>query len=141
MKHFHPLLAVVSVSAILVAIATPRAVGQSDQERTGTGHELQQDCTLYFSFLGRTGAGREETYNEDPFGMGYCAGIVRGVANSANTFHPEIDCRLNDFTFVDAVWAVVQYLDRRPQSLGEQDTVLVLRALQLASICSAAPPQ
>ena len=72
--------------------------------------------------------------------MGYCAGIVRGVANSANAFHPEIDCRLNDFTFHEAVWAVVRYLDRRPQSLDEQDTVLVLRALQLASICSASAP-
>ena len=140
MKHSHPLLAVVSVGAILVSVVTPRVDGQSDQERTGTGHELQQDCTLYFSFLGRTGAGREESHNEDPFGMGYCAGIVRGVANSANAFHPEIDCRLNDFTFHEAVWAVVRYLDRRPQSLDEQDTVLVLRALQLASICSASAP-
>ncbi len=73
--------------------------------------------------------------------MGYCAGIIRGVANSANAFHPEIDCRLNDFTFHEAVWAVVRYLDHRPQSLDEQDTVLVLRALQLASICSATAPQ
>ena len=141
MKHLHPLLVVVTVSAILVTVATPRIVGQSDQERTGTGHELKQDCTVYFSFLERTGAGREETYNEDPFGMGYCAGIVRGVANSANAFHPEIDCRLNDFTFHEAVWAVVRYLEGRPQSLDEQDTVLVLRALQLASICSATAPQ
>ena len=141
MKHLHPLLVVVTVSAILIAVATPRIVGQGDQERTGTGHELKQDCAVYFSFLGRTGAGREETYNEDPFGMGYCAGIIRGVANSANAFHPEIDCRLNDFTFHEAVWAVVRYLDHRPQSLDEQDTVLVLRALQLASICSATAPQ
>ena len=140
MKRSNRLLSIVSVSAILVTVAAPSVVGQTSQGRTGTGHELQQDCTVCFSFLGRTGAGREETLNEDPFGMGYCAGLVRGVANSVNAFHPEIECRLNDFTFHEAVWAVVRYLDSRPQTHDEQDTVLVLRALQLASICSAAVP-
>ena len=140
MKRSNRLLSAVSVSAILVTFAAPGVVGQTSQGRTGTGHELQRDCTVYFSFLGRTGAGREETLNEDPFGMGYCAGLVRGVANSVNAFHPEIECRLNDFTFHEAVWAVVRYLDSRPQTHDEQDTVLVLRALQLASICSAAVP-
>ncbi len=140
MKCLRPLLFTVSVSAILVTVGATKVIVQGPEGRTGTGHELQQDCAVYFSFLGRTGAGREETLNEDPFGMGYCAGIVRGVANSVNAFHPEIDCRLEDFTFHEAVWAVVRYLNRRPQALDEQDTVLVLRALQLATICSAAAP-
>ena len=140
MKCLRPLLFTASVSAILVTVGATKVIVQGPEGRTGTGHELQQDCTVYFSFLGRTGAGREETLNEDPFGMGYCAGIVRGVANSVNAFHPEIDCRLEDFTFHEAVWAVVRYLNRRPQTLDEQDTVLVLRALQLATICSAAAP-
>ena len=93
MKCLRPLLFTVSVSAILVTVGATKVIVQGPEGRTGTGHELQQDCAVYFSFLGRTGAGREETLNEDPFGMGYCAGIVREVANSVNAFHPEIDCR------------------------------------------------
>ena len=136
MKRLSRLVIVV----VLVAVGATPVVVQSPEGRLGTGYQLQQDCTLYFTFLGRTGAGREESLNEDPFGMGYCAGIVRGVANSANAFHPEIDCRLNDFTFHEAVRAVVRYLGTRPQTLDEQDTVLILRALQIAGICSAVVP-
>ena len=137
MKRFRPLVVVLLLA---VTVGAAESVAQSPVGRTGTGHELLEDCTRYFSFLGRTGAGREETFNEDPFGMGYCAGLVRGVVSSADAFHPEIRCRLGSVTFHQAVWAVVRYLNNRPQTLDEPDTVLVLRALQLASICSAAVP-
>ena len=119
---------------LMVATGPTRIVGQETHGRTGTGRELIQDCTRYFAFLGRTGAGKEETFDEDSFGMGYCAGLVRGVTTSVNAFHPGIVCRLDGITTAQAVRAVVRYLDAHPESLAELDTLLVLRALQAAYI-------
>ena len=131
MKH-----ACLLLSLLLIATCLPaKVVAQRTLGRSSTGHELLQDCALYFSFLGRTGAGRAETFEQDPFGMGYCAGLVRGVSNSADAFHPEIVCRLDGLTIDGAVWAVVRYLNDHPASLDESDAVLVLRALQDAFIC------
>lgn len=127
----------VVVAVVLTCTVVGSSVsGQPAARRAGTGHELLQACTLYFSFLGRTGAGREETFREDPFGMGYCAGLVRGVTTSVDAFHPEIECRLEGVAADHAVRAVVSYLSDYPQNLDEPDSVLVLRALQRAYICS-----
>ena len=121
---------------LLIVLTGPtRVMAQETQGRTGTGDELRQDCTRYFAFLGRTGAGKEETFGEDPFGMGYCAGLVRGVITSVTSFHPDIVCRLNGITTAHAVRTVVRYLDDHPESRHEPDTLLVLRALQAAFIC------
>ena len=121
---------------LLIATTGPtRIVGQEPLRRTGTGNELIQDCTRYFAFLGRTGAGKEDTFNEDPFGMGYCAGLVRGVTTSVNAFHPDIVYRLDGITTAHAVRAVVRYLEDHLDSLDDPDTVLVLRALQAAYVC------
>ena len=132
MKH-----ACLALSLLLVTSLPLRPEAQQPQGRRSTGHELLRDCTLYFSFLGRTGAGRAETFEEDPFGMGYCAGLVRGVAQSADAFHPEIVCRLDGVTTDRAILAVVQYLNDHPASRDQADSVLVLRALQDAFICGA----
>ena len=70
---------------VLLATTQTTDTGYARQGRVGTGGELVQNCSLYFEFLGRTGAGREETFAIDPFGMGYCAGLVRGVADTAHT--------------------------------------------------------
>ena len=126
----------VGVLVIALLVTTrPTDIGHATQGRTGSGHELQRDCGLYFEFLGRTGAGREETFEVDPFGMGYCAGLVRGVADSAGTLMADRVCVPSDITAVRAVWAVVQYLRRHPNVLYESDTALVLRALQSAFPC------
>lgn len=122
------------VIALLVA-TRPTDIGHATQGRTGSGHELQRDCGLYFEFLGRTGAGREETFGVDPFGMGYCAGLVRGVAESAGTLMAGRVCVPNDISSAQAVWVVVQYLRQRQDVLYESDTALVLRALQSAFPC------
>ncbi len=106
-------------------------VGQVLRGRTGTGHELTEACTLYFEFLGRTGAGRDETFERDPFGMGYCAGLVRGVASAS----PETVCLPAGLTSAQAVWAVVQYLGDHAASLYEADGTLVLHALRAAFPC------
>ena len=82
----------VLVIALLVT-TRPTDISHATQGRTGSGHELQRDCGLYFEFLGRTGAGREETFEVDPFGMGYCAGLVRGVADSAGTLMGDLGGR------------------------------------------------
>ena len=135
----------VALSIVVLLLAGPLsfvapAEAQTSGGRPGTGRELLDDCRRYFSFLGRTGAGREETFNEDPFGMGYCAGIVRGVANAADAFHPQLECRLHSYTFHHLVRSVVRYLEMRPQTLDEPDTVLVLRALQLEGVCGVPVP-
>ena len=126
----------VGVLVIALLVTTrPTDISHATQGRTGSGHELQRDCGLYFEFLGRTGAGREETFEVDPFGMGYCAGLVRGVADSAGTLMADRVCVPSDITAVRAVWAVVQYLRRHQNVLYESDTALVLRALQSAFPC------
>ena len=116
----------------------PRRAGQeparrAEQEppvRTGTGALLQERCQLYFEFLGRTGAGREDTFNQDPFGMGYCAGLVRGVVIAAQSFMPDRVCVPPGTTIAQTVRRVLQYLDQHPQEHGELDVELVLRALE-----------
>ncbi|MBQ02063.1 MAG: hypothetical protein CL477_15440 [Acidobacteria bacterium] len=120
---------------LLVATAQTTDFGQTRPGRTGTGGELVQDCTLYFEFLGRTGAGRDDTFDEDPFGMGYCAGLVRGVATVADSHLQNQVCLTNNATGPQAVWAVVQYLNNNPLTLSDPDAELVLRAMQSAFPC------
>ena len=122
---------------VIVLLAATRStdIGHATQGRTGSGNELVKDCALYFEFLGRTGAGRAETFDLDPFGMGYCAGLVRGVADSASRLTSDTVCLPDDITAPQGVWVVVQYLSDHPESLYESDTALVLRALQTAFPC------
>ena len=108
----------------------PARAEQEPPARTGTGALLQERCQLYFEFLGRTGAGREDTFNEDPFGMGYCAGLVRGVVIAAQSFMPDRVCIPPGTTIAQTVHRVIQYLDQHPQERGELDVELVLRALE-----------
>ena len=108
----------------------PRRAEQEPPVRTGTGALLQERCQLYFEFLGRTGAGREDTFNEDPFGMGYCAGLVRGVVIAAQSFMPDRVCVPRGTTIAQTVHRVIQDLDQHPQDRGELDVELVLRALE-----------
>ena len=107
----------------------PRAE-QEPPPRTGTGALLQERCQLYFEFLGRTGAGREDTFREDPFGMGYCAGLVRGVVIAAQSFMPDRVCVPPGTTIAQTVHRVIQYLDQNPRERSELDVELVLRALE-----------
>ena len=120
---------------ILLATVQTTDTGLARQGRVGTGGELVPDCQLYFEFLGRTGAGREDTFAIDPFGMGYCAGVVRGVANTAHTHLTGQVCVPEDASGAQAVWAVVQYLNNNPLTLSDQDTELVLRAMRSAFPC------
>ena len=120
---------------VLLATVQTTDTGRARQGRIGTGGELVQNCTLYFEFLGRTGAGREDTFELDPFGMGYCAGLVRGVANTAHTHMTGQVCVPKSASSAQAVWAVVQYLNNNPLTLSDQDTELVLRAMQSAFPC------
>ena len=120
-----------ALAVVLLLMARSTDVGQLTRGRAGSGHELTRACTLYFEFLGRTGAGRVETFERDPFGMGYCAGLVRGVASSS----AETVCLPAGLTSAQAVWAVVQYLGDHPASLYEADGTLVHRALSAAFPC------
>ena len=121
---------------LLVLLATrPTDLGRAAQGRQGSGEELAEDCTLYFEFLGRTGAGRDETFEINPFGMGYCAGLVRGVAESANRLMPGTVCLPPETTAAQAVWVVVNYMHEHPEVRHTADTVIVLTALQSAFPC------
>ena len=122
---------------IIVLLATIQTTdtGLARQDGIGSSSALVQNCTLYFEFLGRTGAGREETFELDPFGMGYCAGLVRGVADTAHTHLTDQVCLPPDTTSAQAVWAVVQYPNRNPLILSDPDTELVFRAMQTAFPC------
>ena len=117
---------------VLVVLAAHPVPAAQEQEppRTGTGALLLQRCQLYFEFLGRTGAGREDTFNEDPFGMGYCAGLVRGVVIAAQSFMPDRVCVPPGTTIAQTVRRVIQYIDEHPRERGELDVELVLRALE-----------
>ena len=108
----------------------PARTEQQPPVRTGTGVLLQERCQLYFEFLGRTGAGREDTFNQDPFGMGYCAGLVRGVVIAAQSFMPDRVCVPPGTTIAQTVHRVLQYLDQHREESGELDVELVLRALE-----------
>ena len=120
---------------VLLATVQTTDTGLARQGRIGTGGELVQNCALYFELLGRTGAGREDTFELDPFGMGYCAGLVRGVADTAHAHLSGQVCVPADASTAQAVWAVVQYLNNHPLTLSDQDTELVLRAVRSAFPC------
>jgi hypothetical protein len=119
---------------VLLATIQTTDTGLARQGQLGSGDELVQKCTLYFEFLGRTGAGREETFELDPFGMGYCAGLVRGVTDMATHLGGQV-CVPEEATAAQVVWAVVQYPNHNPLTLADQDTELVLRAMQRAFPC------
>ena len=118
------------LAALLLLGAHPVRAAQDPPPRTGTGALLQERCQLYFEFLGRTGAGREDTFRQDPFGMGYCAGLVRGVVIAAQSFMPDRVCVPGGTTIAQVVHRVIQYLDQHPRERGEPDVELVLRALE-----------
>jgi hypothetical protein len=120
---------------LLFATAQPSDTGQTSQDTAGTGTELVQSCRRYFEFLGRTGAGREEAIERGPFGMGYCAGLLHGVVEVVETLMPDRICRPPQATAAQAVWVVVQYLENNPLALPENDTELVLRALENTYRC------
>jgi hypothetical protein len=120
---------------LLVASAHPGDTGQASQTTAGSGIQLVQTCRLYFEYLGRTGAGREETLERNPFGMGYCAGLVHGVVDMAETFMPDRVCLPPRSTTAQAVWVVVQYLENNPIALPDEDSELVLRALENTYRC------
>ncbi len=130
MKHAGLLLVI-----MLIATIQTTDTGLARQGRIGSSGDLVQKCKLYFEFLGRTGAGRKETFELDPFGMGYCAGLVRGVADTAHTHLTDQVCLPPDTTSAQAVWAVVQYPNHNPLILSDQDTELVFRAMQSAFPC------
>ncbi|MEE2791922.1 MAG: Rap1a/Tai family immunity protein [Acidobacteriota bacterium] len=109
--------------------------GQVRSSDTGSGTQLIQRCQTYFEFLGRTGAGRADTFERDPFGMGYCAGLIRATAVLAESLMPNRICFPPNTTGSHAVWVVVQYLEDNPSALTEQDTELVLRALENSFRC------
>ena len=109
--------------------------GQVRSSDTGSGTQLIQRCQTYFEFLGRTGAGRADTFERDPFGMGYCAGLIRATAMLAESLMPNRICFPPNTTGSHAVWVVVQYLEDNPSALTEQDTELVLRALEDSFRC------
>jgi len=101
-----------------------------------SGARLLEQCQLYFEFLGRTGAGQEETFADDPFGLGYCAGLVRGVAVMAKTLMPTRVCLRADTSTANAVWTIIQYLETlEPETLVEPDAELVLRSLEKTFRC------
>ena len=115
---------------LLLAAAPPARAGQDPPPQTGRGALLHQRCRLYFEFIGRTGAGRDDTFNQDPFGMGYCAGLVRGVAVAARAFMPDRICIAPGTTAAQVVHRVIVYLEENPRERDEADAELVLRALE-----------
>ena len=118
------------LAALLLLGTHPVGAEQEPPPSTGTGTLLQERCQLYFEFLGRTGAGREDTFNQDPFGMGYCAGLVRGVVIAAQSFMPDRVCVPPGTTIAQTVHRVLQYLENHPDERAELDVELVLRALE-----------
>jgi hypothetical protein len=120
----------VVVLLLLLLALQPVPAGQEPPPQTGRGDLLQQRCQLYFEFLGRTGAGQEDTFNQDPFGMGYCAGLVRGVVIAAQSFMPDRVCVPRGATIAQVVRRVLLYVEEHPQERGELDVELVLRALE-----------
>ena len=118
------------LAALLLLAAHPVGAEQEPPPPTGTGDLLHERCQLYFEFLGRTGAGREDTFNRDPFGMGYCAGLVRGVVIAAQSFMPDRVCVPPGTTIAQTVHRVLQYLENHPDERAELDVELVLRALE-----------
>ena len=119
---------------LLLATAQPRDTGLARQTE-GAGTQLVRNCRLYFEFLGRTGAGREEAFDQSPFGMGYCAGLVRGVTDVARTRMEDRLCIPEVTTEAEAVWVVVRYLENNQIAQPERDTDLVLRALENTYRC------
>lgn len=119
---------------LLAATAQPSDTGMARQVN-GSGTQLVRNCRLYFEYLGRTGAGQDEALEQSPFGMGYCAGLVRGVADVAESLMPNRICFPPRATSAEAVFAVVRYLEDNPLAQPERDTELVLRALENTYRC------
>jgi hypothetical protein len=119
----------------LLLTTQPTDIGHATQGRVGSGNELVKDCSLYFEFLGRTGSGRDDVFSVNPFGMGYCAGLVRGVVDGASGLMAKRICLPDEITAAQAVWVVVQYLTEHSDSLYESDAALVLRAFESGFPC------
>ena len=118
------------VALLLLACPGSAPGAQPSTPEFGSGEALLSSCRLFFEMLGRTGAGREDTLGQNPFGIGYCAGLIRGVVTLAKSLMPTRLCVPPGTRVAHAVRAVVQYLETHPWTLDQPDTELVLRAVE-----------
>jgi len=95
----------------------------------GTGNELISRC-------GASVAKMDGRRDVDAYDLGYCMGLVRGVADFVvgEFACPPADSNTGQWTRV-----VYKYLQEHPTELHERDTTLVLAALNRAWPCPKKP--
>jgi hypothetical protein len=65
----------------------------------------------------------------DPFGQGYCVGLLEGLD------YEGVQCRPREVTLGQIVRVVVQYIDSRPARMHEDFRVLAIEAMKAAWPC------
>ena len=114
---------------LLVAIFLP--VSPAAQNDSADGDKLILSCKAAVEFA----EGREWKSGGEAFDMGFCLGLVEGVAFSS----PEV-CTSTDITHGQGARAVLKYLNDHPEKLNLRRDRLVEVALAQAFPCDKHEP-
>ena len=113
---------------LLVAIFLP--VSPAAQNDSADGNKLILSCKAAVEFA----EGRDWKSGGEAFDMGFCLGLVEGVAYVS----PEV-CTSKDVTHGQEVRVVLKYLNDHPEKLTLRRERLVEAALAQAFPCENAP--
>jgi len=114
---------------LLVVIFLP--VSPAAQNDSAEGNKLILSCKAAVEFA----EGREWKSGDEAFDMGFCLGLVEGVAFSS----PEV-CTSSDVTHGQGARVVLKYLNDHPEKLNLRRDRLVEVALAQAFPCEKHEP-
>ena len=111
---------------LLVVILLPVSPSSAAQNDSADGNKLILSCKAAVEFA----EGREWKSGGEAFDMGFCSGLVEGVAFSS----PEV-CTSSDVTHGQGARVVLKYLNDHPEKLKLRRDRLVEAALAQAFPC------
>jgi Rap1a immunity proteins len=109
-------------TAILIAGATvaSEAFGEADLH---SANAVVSGCRFY------DGPTTSQNPRFDPFGQGYCIGLLEGLD------YEGLRCRPREVTLGQVVRVVLKYVDNRPERMHEDFRVLAIEAMKAAWPC------
>jgi hypothetical protein len=114
----------VTLGAAILVIGGNALVGQAFAAASlQSANAVVSGCRFY------AGPTTSQNPRYDPFGQGYCIGLLEGLD------YEGVQCRPPEVTLGQLVRVVVQYIDGRPARLHEDFRILAIEAMKTAWPC------
>lgn len=107
-------------AVVLIAATVSEAFAEADIH---SANAVVSGCRLY------DGPTTSHNPRFDPFGQGYCIGLLEGLD------YEGVQCRPREITLGQLVRVVLTYIDSRPERMHEDFRVLAIEAMKTAWPC------